>query len=129
MIRALFFSLDAVETPVNEIKIDADKIAMGNGKIMFLRGETIVQEMFAPEGVFIEIDADEGVMAAIEDVTSYSVAQIRESYPRAYRAWTTEEERLLLRMHEAGLSPECIAPILERQEGGISSRLHKLGRK
>ena len=50
-----------------------------------------------------------------------------ERYPRAYVAWTSEEETILRDLFESGLSVSQISDKLERNSGGIRSRLSKLG--
>ncbi len=52
---------------------------------------------------------------------------VMENYPRAYVAWTPEEESILGDLFESGLSISQISDKLERNPGGIRSRLSKLG--
>jgi hypothetical protein len=58
---------------------------------------------------------------------AYSVDAIRQEHPNAYQAWTEDEEQLLTRLHEQGLTVRQIGKILGRQDGGIKSRLKRLG--
>ena len=57
----------------------------------------------------------------------YDLNRIRETNPRAYRRWEPSEEEELKRLFEQGISIEEIATKLERQNGGITSRLVVLG--
>jgi len=52
--------------------------------------------------------------------------KIKEEHPKAYERWTVEEETRLLKLRSDGLSVEAISEILQRQPGGIQSRLQKL---
>ena len=52
---------------------------------------------------------------------------IMEKHPRAYVAWTSEEESIMRDLFESGLSVSQISDKLERNAGGIRSRLSKLG--
>ena len=51
---------------------------------------------------------------------------IMEKYPRAYVAWTSEEESIMRDLFESGLSVSQISDKLERNSGGVRSRLRKL---
>jgi uncharacterized protein (DUF433 family) len=55
------------------------------------------------------------------------MAKIKKSHPQAYEKWTSEEEARLLDLYNQGWSVEEMAAALQRQQGGIRSRLHKLG--
>lgn len=57
---------------------------------------------------------------------SYDVDAIRTRHPRAYQPWTNEEEEELARLYHAGSSTMEMAARLERQPGGIRSRLKRL---
>lgn len=57
----------------------------------------------------------------------YDLNRIRETSPRAHRRWEPSEEEELKRLFEQGISIEEIATKLERQNGGITSRLVVLG--
>ena len=52
--------------------------------------------------------------------------KIKTEHPRAYERWTVEEETRLLKLRSDGLSVEAISEILQRQPGGIRSRLQRL---
>ncbi len=52
---------------------------------------------------------------------------IRQKYPKAYTAWSKDEDADLARRHEAGENTKAIAQALERKPSAIRSRLMKLG--
>jgi hypothetical protein len=51
----------------------------------------------------------------------------KSMYQRAYAPWTQEEMEKLILLYQQGVSINEIAGILHRNEGGITSRLKKLG--
>ncbi|BBC25367.1 Holliday junction resolvase-like protein [Pseudanabaena sp. ABRG5-3] len=55
------------------------------------------------------------------------ITDIRKKHPRAYEAWTKEEDEKLIRLYREGLKPNQLAIEFQRQIGGIRSRLKKLG--
>lgn len=61
-----------------------------------------------------------------DDFDIYDINNSRKKYSRAYEKWTTEEEQWLKNYLTEGLNIEEIAELLERQPGGISSRINKL---
>jgi hypothetical protein len=53
-----------------------------------------------------------------------SLEENRSQHPRAYAPpWTAEEERRLAEMHGNGHSIESISTAIQRQPGGVRSRL------
>lgn len=56
-----------------------------------------------------------------------AVADADGSQAKAYARWTSEEEKTLAALFRAGLPVKEIARRLDRQRGGIASRLKKLG--
>lgn len=56
-----------------------------------------------------------------------TLAERRSQHPRAYAPWTPEEERRLAAMYRDGHSVESISTAIQRQPGGVHSRLRKLG--
>ena len=60
---------------------------------------------------------------------AYSIDEIRKSHENAYKPWTPEEEKFLTELFEQGLTIKEIARKMKRQNGGVRSRLRKLGRK
>lgn len=61
------------------------------------------------------------------DDTARGIAQRRRKYPNAYAPWTEEQETVLVRLHDSGVSTRDIAKELGRQPGAITARLEKLG--
>lgn len=55
------------------------------------------------------------------------IAKTRETYPNAYNAWTSEEDVLLQQLVKEKFSVADIATRLGRQNGGVVSRMEKLG--
>ena len=51
----------------------------------------------------------------------------KSMHQRAYAPWTQEEMEKLILLYQQGVSINEIAGILHRNEGGITSRLKKLG--
>jgi hypothetical protein len=62
-----------------------------------------------------------------EPQKSYDVETIRRGHAQAYAPWTAEDESELKRRFQAGEKVAAIASALGRQQGGIRSRLKKLG--
>ena len=58
--------------------------------------------------------------------TTYQVADIRKTYPRAYEKWTDEEHIRLQNLIESGLTVAQISHRLQRQRSAIRSRIVKL---
>lgn len=58
---------------------------------------------------------------------SYSVKKIRQKYPKAYKTWSSEEEKALEKQFKAGISIAQIAKLQKRKIGAIRSRLRKIG--
>ena len=61
-----------------------------------------------------------------QEVSKYSVKNIRNVHPRAYERWTGDEDNLLIKKYEMGLSNLELATSLGRQQGAIQSRLRLL---
>ncbi|MCH5584599.1 DNA helicase RecQ [Shimazuella sp. AN120528] len=59
--------------------------------------------------------------------TTSTLAEIQKTHPKAYTPWTKEEEEELETLFQQGLDIAQIAQTLGRQNGGIRSRLEKLG--
>ncbi len=57
----------------------------------------------------------------------YDVEQIREAHPGAYMPWNAEADEELRRLFKQGVSRDELCEIFGRQQGGILSRLKKLG--
>lgn len=55
------------------------------------------------------------------------VAEVRRKHPKAYTAWSADDEARLAELFRAGRSVEELMAEFGRQRGGIVSRLEKLG--
>ena len=62
-----------------------------------------------------------------ETLKTYSLEKIREKHPSAYKKWTADEEASLVTGFQSGKSVVMLAEMLDRQVGGIRSRLIRLG--
>lgn len=51
---------------------------------------------------------------------------IRQTYPRAYQAWSDDEDKQLAALVGEGKAQKDIAHLLERQSSAISRRIEKL---
>ncbi len=58
---------------------------------------------------------------------SYSVAQLRQKHPNAYRSWSKADDELLRQQYTAGSDIEELSTAFGRRRGAIRSRLVKLG--
>src|SRR5690606_8022642 len=57
---------------------------------------------------------------------SYTLDDIREQHPQAYRPWSTEDDENLEALFCEGKTVKELANIFERKEGAITSRIKKL---
>ncbi len=55
------------------------------------------------------------------------IAAIRTEHSRAYEPWTADEDAQLAKLFRDGLAVPQLSNLLMRQQGGIESRLRKLG--
>jgi hypothetical protein len=69
--------------------------------------------------------ADPGVGAAAEP--AYQLAEIRQTYPKAYARWSPEDDATLREAYESGQDLESLADAFGRNKGAIRSRLMRLG--
>ena len=67
------------------------------------------------------------IASPLPEVFNPAVEEIRKKHKGAYQAWSGEEEKRLVLGFLAGDSIKELARTLERQVGGIRSRLKKLG--
>jgi hypothetical protein len=56
----------------------------------------------------------------------YAVAEIRLEHPRAYEAWSPEDDGRLRHLFQTGSAVKQIASVLQRQPSAVRSRLAKL---
>lgn len=59
--------------------------------------------------------------------TRHYVIHVRKKYPRAYAPWSSQEEAILIGMHQDGASIAELSASLQRQASAIENRLMKLG--
>lgn len=72
--------------------------------------------------------AGNGAGAADEAAAQVAyVAEVRRKHPKAYTAWSADDEARLAELFRAGRSVEELMAEFGRQRGGIMSRLEKLG--
>jgi DNA-binding CsgD family transcriptional regulator len=98
---------------------------------MIAKGHTYQQILDQhPELTYPDIfHAAQEALEATETIPSnyqQRLAHIRQTYPRAYEQWTTEEESTLAQLVREGLSQDEIAKRLQRQPTAIRSRMEKL---
>ena len=65
--------------------------------------------------------------AKLRDAKKIGFAKIREKHPKAYTAWTKEEDEMLKESFNNGIPVESLAETFGRKEGAIRMRLMKLG--
>jgi len=62
----------------------------------------------------------------VSENKSYSLDDIREKHPQAYRPWSLEDDEKLETLFCEGKSVKELASTFERNEGAIRSRIKKL---
>ncbi|QIH32314.1 DUF3276 family protein [Sphingobacterium sp. DR205] len=60
------------------------------------------------------------------DKKSYTLDDIREQHPQAYRPWSAEDDEKLEALFCEGKTVKELAATFERKEGAITSRIKKL---
>jgi hypothetical protein len=55
------------------------------------------------------------------------LARIKEKHPRAYQAWTADEDAQLVRLSRTGISLDGLARTFGRRPSAVRSRMTKLG--
>ena len=53
--------------------------------------------------------------------------KVGDKYPNAYKPWSEEDDNLLMELYKEGRTVEDMTYIFQRNKGGITSRLNKLG--
>lgn len=66
------------------------------------------------------------IMAEPKQNSSY-MRKVRDKYPNAYKPWREEDDNLLAELYSEGRTVEDMTYIFQRNKGGITSRLNKLG--
>ncbi|QCS48676.1 hypothetical protein FEK30_04080 [Picosynechococcus sp. PCC 11901] len=121
-------NVDGLEIIILDIKTGKSQLSRMQQAI-----EKAVEEgRIAFETVRIDIDSCSEFEAStnrnIKNNSSESLIQKkRNKYPKAYTYWTEEEERVLKQKFQEGSTIEDLSQELQRQPGGIRSRLRKLG--
>jgi predicted ATP-dependent endonuclease of OLD family len=67
------------------------------------------------------------VQKDVKPEKAYDIAEIRQTYPRAYEKWTSSDDLELSEKYREGMSINQLAKHFQRNQGAISSRLKKLG--
>lgn len=66
------------------------------------------------------------ILAEPKQNSSY-MRKVRDKYPNAYKPWREEDDNLLAELYGEGRTVEDMTYIFQRNKGGITSRLNKLG--
>lgn len=61
-----------------------------------------------------------------KNIKSYTFTSVREKYPKAYEKWSSDQDEILKKYFQKGLSVSEISKKLLRKPGAIRSRLRKL---
>jgi DNA-binding NarL/FixJ family response regulator len=101
---------------VSKITMDVERILFEGSRLILLRDGEVLAEFSINAVREIELSR-----------RTYSIDKIRADRPKAYQAWTPEEEQRLSQLHGAGIPVNDIAKQLGRQPSGIKSRLKRLG--
>ncbi|MFO8037865.1 MAG: hypothetical protein R6U67_00290 [Sodalinema sp.] len=62
-----------------------------------------------------------------QSAKTYSIKEIRKTYPRAYKTWDLAEDERLKHRYKQGIAIRDLASEFQRKPGAIRSRLKKLG--
>lgn len=92
--------------------------------------QILVQELaWTYHDIFAAASEALGIPSATPEPSSakaYSVDEIRAEHPAAYAKWDDHQDARLRQLHHAGKSVTEIAEAMQRQPGGIRSRMAKL---
>ena len=66
-------------------------------------------------------------LTPVNSTYAQRLENIRKVHPRAYNPWSTAEDKQLIAFFKSGKDIMEISGLLQRQSGGIRSRLIKLG--
>ncbi|PZF79318.1 hypothetical protein [Jiangella anatolica] len=109
------------------LDLDADVMTFDDGAlVLWRRGAEVGRQQI---GRVSAVELGHSVQKSEEApaAPSYKLTKIRRDHPKAYARWTAEEEEVLARLHGEGRSISDIARTMQRQPGGIRSRLERLG--
>ncbi len=92
------------------------------------------QEEGAVVDLFVEgIDTEKGILilkpAPVEHLKAWSLEQKRMEHANAYAKWTPEDDVLLGKLFDSGMSVSELMKRFDRNRGSIESRLRKIGKK
>ena len=90
------------------------------------RSRILIDQEYVPE-LFRALSAVLEFLAPKREPNSYTVAQKRQMYPRAYEPWTEEEQQRLKEGFARGVSADQLAREHGRGPTAIRSRLERLG--
>jgi len=106
--------------------LSGDDLALKfNAFILSAGGEFPKENKIRHSNILENVGMSESKSSVVSRV--YSVEDIRENYPNAYRPWEEDEDKNLTDYHLAGRPKKEIAQLLGRKKGAIRSRLAKLG--
>lgn len=86
-----------------------------------------VQAVSASGEAVVNAAAEHVVMLSVGDLPKTYVQAVRAQRPNAYRAWSEEDDRLLIEMHAAKAPMKERIELLGRRYGAVRSRMRKLG--
>jgi DNA-binding NarL/FixJ family response regulator len=92
-------------------------------QILSANPELTYHDIFWAAGQALEVAEQSDSDSTYED----RMAEIRKAHPRAYDAWTSEEESRLKELNASGTTVAEIAQLLQRQPSAIRSRMQRLG--
>lgn len=100
------FEVSAIEVPIGRKELE----------------ERLIEKLKPKYNTREKRKSDEGEKA-------YSVVEIRKSHENAYKPWTPEDDKELIRLEKEGKSIGEIASIFGRNQGAINSRLNKINER
>ena len=78
-----------------------------------------------------EISTSSDILQRIQQAESQKkpqyIVELRKQYPNAYKPWSEEDDKLLIKMCKEGKTINDLSSFFQRNVGGVRSRLHKLG--
>lgn len=117
--------------------IDLEGREEGSKRLVISESIRVGDSKFERHRVVVRADLIKRFVAAIHDVllrgghpatsSSKTFAEIRQSHPNAYLAWTQEEDVKLREAFQTCNDIDVLADTFGRKPGAIESRLRKLG--
>lgn len=141
--KEILYQLIEGINPITGTKIDPQEepelFKVGKAINIFINSGSNNEEKQSPNKIegYKEVDIESNsklnsqitASVKIDKRPAYSIDDIRKSHENAYKPWTPEEESFLTELFDQGLTIKEIARKMKRQNGGIRSRLKKLGLK